>query len=111
MNPALAANALEEAGRIIDDTGESIDHIINYLKNKTIADVFELADEPWFQSLKTAVYTFRTRYAKVVYKYELGVYDDSGDKFTDLMRIASALQEFQLRNSVQDAGSSSVTGF
>lgn len=64
--------ALEEAGVIIKETNKDVDYIIKYLKEKKVASLSDLEDESWFAPLKKAVYTFKMRYAKVVYKNEQG---------------------------------------
>ena len=83
--------------------------MIYYLKNTTVSDQSELAD--WYKKLKSDIVSFRIRFSKIVYRHEKGQFRDDSGVLDTLMEVASALQEFQRRNPVQDSGASRVVSF
>ena len=109
LNPATVADAKDRARKILDETYQSIDKIIDYLKNTTVSDQSELPD--WFKKLKSDIVSFRIRFSKIVYRHEKGQLKDDSGFLDTLMEVASALQEFQRKNPVQDSGASRVVYF
>jgi len=83
---------------LTNETERTLANAIASFKELEVSSVSDLPD--WYQKFESDMISFRIRFAQVLYEYERGKLTELDDEsLRDFYEVASALQQFQRKNS------------